>query len=91
MLRTRLCDLLGVEHPLISAPMAGTATAELASAVSGAGGFCMIGGSDSRGQPVQVDSLRGQIRATRERTDRPFGVGFILSYTGLEELVQVAL
>ena len=91
MLRTRLCDLLGVDHPLISAPMAGTATAELAAAVSNAGGLGTIGASDARGRPEQAGWLRDQIRATRERTDRPCGVGFILSYPGLEELIRVAL
>src|SRR5262245_39354842 len=86
MLQTRLCDLLGIEHPVINAPMAGTATAELAAAVSNAGGFGLIGGSGG-----DAEWLRVQIRATRERTDRPFGVGFISIYPGLDALVQVAL
>ncbi len=86
MLHTRLCDLLGVEHPIINAPMAGPAAAELAAAVSEAGGFGLIGGSS--GDP---DWLRAQIRAVRARTDRPFGVGFISSAPGLDELVRVAL
>ena len=34
MLTTPLCTLLGIEHPIISAPMGGTATAELAAAIS---------------------------------------------------------
>jgi nitronate monooxygenase len=86
MLHTPLCDLLGIEHPILNAPMSGTATANLATAVSKAGGFGMIGGT-SRGGP---DWLRTQIRAARERTDRPFGVGFISSFPGLDELIQVA-
>lgn len=86
MLHTRLCDLLGIEHPAISAPMTGTATADLAAAVSNAGGFGLIGGSG--GDP---DWLRAQIRATRERTDKPFGVGFISLYPGLDDLVRVAI
>ena len=86
MLHTRLCDLLEIEHPIISAPMAGTAGGELAAAVSAAGGFGLIGGSG--GGP---EWLREQIRAVRERTDRPFGVGFISSFPGLDELVRVAL
>ena len=86
MLRTRLCDLLKIDHPIINAPMAGAATAELAAAVSEAGGFGLIGaGSNS------PDWLREQIRTVRERTTRPFGVGFISSFPGLRELVQVAL
>ena len=86
MLHSRICELLEIEHPVISAPMAGVATAELAAAVSKAGGLGLIGAG--AGSP---DWLRDQIRAVRERTNRPFGVGFISSFPGLEELVQVAL
>src|SRR4051794_17991500 len=85
VLRTPICDLLGIIHPIINAPMAGTAGAALAAAVSEAGGFGMIGGSG--GDPQW---LREQIRAVRERTDRPFGVGFISSFPGLDDLVAVA-
>lgn len=88
MLHTRICDLLGIEHPIISAPMGGgTAAAELAAAVSEAGGFGLIGGTTHQGP----DWLRAQIREVRARTNRPFGVGFISSFPGLDELVQVAL
>lgn len=87
MLHTPLCDLLGIEHPILSAPMAGAAGAELAAAVSQAGGFGLIGGTTPGGQ----NWLRAQIRACRERTNRPFGVGFIASAPGVEALVQVAL
>jgi len=73
MLSTPLCALLGIDHPVLNAPMSGTATAELAAAVSGAGGFGMIGGTSTGGP----DWLRAQIRAARARTDRPFGVGFM--------------
>ena len=87
MLHTRICDLLGVDHPIISAPMANAAGAELAAAVSEAGGFGMIGGSSGN----DPGWLREQIRLVRERTDRPFGVGFISSRPGQESLYQVAL
>lgn len=87
MLSTPLCALLGIDHPLLNAPMSGTATAELAAAVSRAGGFGMLGGT-SRGGP---DWLRAQIRAVRAQTSRPFGVGFISSFPGTDDLVQVAL
>ena len=87
MLHTPLCDLLGIHHPLLNAPMGGTAAADLAAAVSGAGGFGMIGGTSRGG----ADWLRTQIRSVRDRTDRPFGVGFISSFPGTEDLVQVAL
>ena len=86
MLHTRICELLEIEHPIISAPMAGTAGGELAAAVSAAGGFGLIGGSSR-----DVPWLREQIRIVRERTDRPFGVGFISSFDGLDDLIEVAL
>lgn len=86
MLHTRICDLLGIEHPLLNAPMAGTANAALAAAVSEAGGLGIIGGSNGDGA-----WLRGQIRAVRERTNKPFGVGFISSRPNVAELTAVAI
>ncbi|HYF64341.1 MAG TPA: nitronate monooxygenase [Herpetosiphonaceae bacterium] len=87
MLSTPLCSLLGIEHPVLNAPMSGTAAADLAAAVALAGGFGMIGGTSGGGP----DWLRAQIRAVRAKTDRPFGVGFISAFPGLDDLVQVAL
>jgi nitronate monooxygenase len=78
--------MLGIEHPIISAPMAGRATADLVAAVSAAGGFGLIGGSTSG-----PEWLREQIRLVRERTDRPFGVGFISSSPDAPALVKIAL
>ncbi|MEZ4512619.1 MAG: nitronate monooxygenase [Chloroflexota bacterium] len=86
MIHTPLCDILGIDHPVLNAPMSGTATATLAAAVSNAGGLGMIGGSG--GGP---DWLRMQIRAARFKTGRPFGVGFISSFPNVDDLVQVAL
>ena len=85
MIHTRICEVLGIAHPIISAPMAGTATAELAAAVSEAGGLGLIGGTMMN----DPEWLRGQIRTVRERTQKPFGVGFISSFPGLDRLVQV--
>jgi len=86
MVHTRICDLLGIEHPILNAPMAGTANAALAAAVSEAGGLGIIGGSNGDGE-----WLRGQIRAVRERTNKPFGVGFISSRPNVAELTAVAI
>jgi nitronate monooxygenase len=86
MLRTRLCDLLGIEHPIISAPMAGSADANLAAAVSAAGGLGMIGASME-----SPDWLREQIALVRQRTDRPFGVGLITSSPDTDVLMDVIL
>jgi len=87
MITTALCTLLGIEHPILNASMAGTATGELAAAVSEAGGFGMIGGTNADG----ASWLREQIRIARSLTSRPFGVGFISSFPDTEELARVAL
>lgn len=86
MLHTPLCDLFGITHPVISAPMAGSAGAALVAAVSAAGGLGMLGGSLQG-----PDWLRDQIAEIRRRTDRPFGVGFITSAPDTAELMEVAL
>jgi nitronate monooxygenase len=87
MLHTRICDLLGIEHPIISAPMGSAAGPQLAAAVSGAGGFGMIG----TGISPNARWMREQINIARELTDKPFGVGFISSSPGLEEAIQVCI
>lgn len=87
MLTTPLCTLLGIERPILNASMAGTATGELAAAVSEAGGFGMIGGTSSGGGAW----LREQIHVARSLTSRPFGVGFISSFPDTAELARVAL
>jgi nitronate monooxygenase len=65
----RFTELLGVDHPLVQAPMAGVSTPDLAAAVSNAGALGSIGiGASS------VAQAREMIAATRARTDRPFNV-----------------
>ena len=86
MLRTRVCSLLGIDFPIISAPMAGTATAALATAVSKAGAFGMIGS----GLNPDPSWIKEQIQAVREKTDLPFGVGFISSAPGIEKVIEAA-
>ena len=87
MLKTRICSLLGIDFPIINAPMSRTAGAELATAVSKAGAFGMIGaGIDS-----DPSWITDQIQAVREKTDRPFGVGFISSASGIEKVIEAVL
>ena len=85
MIRTPLCDRLGITHPILNASMARTATGRLAAAVSNAGGFGMIGGS------AEPEWLREQIRVAKSLTDRPFGVGFISSFADTADLAAIAL
>ncbi|MFZ5671205.1 MAG: NAD(P)H-dependent flavin oxidoreductase [Pseudomonadota bacterium] len=71
-LRTPLCDLLDIEHPILLAGMGGVSYAELAAAVSNAGGYGVLGMA-GRGP----DFIRDQMRKVRGLTDRPFGVDLL--------------
>ena len=72
-MRTPLCDLLGITHPVLQAPMAAVVTPEMVASVGNAGGLGILPGVGLR-----PDALRAQIRRIRELTDRPFGVNLLL-------------
>ncbi|MBC8247263.1 MAG: nitronate monooxygenase [Deltaproteobacteria bacterium] len=80
VLRTPLCDMLGIEYPILSAGMGPTligettgAPVELVVAVSEAGGMGVLGGSG-----FTVDELRDAIREIKKLTDKPYGVDLLL-------------
>lgn len=74
MLHTRICDLLGIEHPIVLGGMGGGHTAApLVAAVSNAGGFGTLGVTG-----FSAASVQEQIGAIRAATDKPFGVNFLL-------------
>ena len=85
-LRTRLTELLGIEHPIIQGGMAWTATAELAAAVSNAGGLGIIGAGH-----MPTDVLRTEIRNAKSLTDRPFGVNLMLLTPHIDDIVDMVL
>jgi enoyl-[acyl-carrier protein] reductase II len=85
-LRTRITELLGIEHPIIQGGMAWTATWELVAAVSAAGGLGVIGAGH-----MPTDNLREQIRRAKAATDRPFGVNLMLLTPHIDDLVQMVL
>jgi enoyl-[acyl-carrier protein] reductase II len=68
-MQNRITEMLGVEHPIVQAPMGYIARAQLASAVSNAGGMGIIETSSG-----QLDAVREEIRMMRDLTDKPFGV-----------------
>jgi nitronate monooxygenase/enoyl-[acyl-carrier protein] reductase II len=72
MLRTRLCDLLGIEVPIILAPMGSATSAEFAAAVSNEGG---LGGIGSLFRAT--DAIKRDIDAVRELTNRHFAVNHV--------------
>lgn len=70
MLKTRVTDLLGIERPIVQGGMQGVGVAELASAVSNAGGLGIL---TALTQP-SPEALREEIRRCHDMTDKPFGV-----------------
>jgi NAD(P)H-dependent flavin oxidoreductase YrpB (nitropropane dioxygenase family) len=85
MLRTPLCDRLGIDLPILCAPMGFVTGPELAAAVSNAGGLGIL--SFSRNPP---EVLRQEIRRLRGQTPKPFGVNLLLP-AGVEAHVDVCL
>ena len=74
-MRTPLCDLLGIEHPLIQAPIGSASSPALAAAVANAGGLGMLALSWTA--PERIGAV---LDAVRELTDRPVGVNILLEW-----------
>jgi NAD(P)H-dependent flavin oxidoreductase YrpB (nitropropane dioxygenase family) len=84
---TRASRVLGIAYPIVQGGLARIARAELAAAVSNAGGLGQIavaGVSDP-------DSLRAEIRKAKQLTDAPFGVNFPVGFLAIDDLVDIAL
>jgi NAD(P)H-dependent flavin oxidoreductase YrpB (nitropropane dioxygenase family) len=73
VLRTELCELLGIEYPIMLAGMGAVARSDLVAAVSNAGGLGVLG---AVGLPLDV--MRQEIRRVKELTDKPFAVDIVL-------------
>ncbi len=100
ILRTKLCDILGIEYPIICAGMGPTligettgAPVDLVVAVSEAGGLGVLGGSG-----FTVEELRVAIREIKSKTKKPYGVDLLLPQKldlsggfGQEGLTEVSL
>ncbi|MBL0925364.1 MAG: nitronate monooxygenase [Sphingomonadaceae bacterium] len=71
----RITELLGVEYPIVQAPMGWIARAQLASAVSNAGGLGIIETSSG-----ELEDVRAEIVKMRELTDKPFGVNIAQAF-----------
>lgn len=85
-MKSRICDLLGIEYPVIQGGMAWVATAELAAAVSNGGGLGIIAAG---GAPADV--VREQIHKARTLTDKPFGVNVMLMSPFAEDVMKVVI
>lgn len=87
-MRTRLTELLGIEHPVMAAGMGGVSYHRLVAAVSDAGGFGCLGAST-----MASEEMVDEIRAVRARTTKPFGVDLLTALpdrlmTDVEALIR---
>ncbi|MEW6696177.1 MAG: enoyl-[acyl-carrier-protein] reductase FabK [Bacillota bacterium] len=85
-LRTRLCNLLEIEYPILQGGMAWVSTAELAAAVSEAGGLGIIGSGHA-----PTEWLEEQIKKTKSLTSKPFGVNVMLMSPFAEQNMQLII
>ena len=82
----RVCEILGIEKPVIQGPMAWISTAPLVAAVSNAGGLGVLGvGFAPEG------FIHEQIAATRALTNKPFGMNVIMIPPNLEHVTKIVL
>ncbi len=85
MIRTRICELLEIQHPVVMGGMGTGTSAELVAAVSNAGGFGTLGATN-----LNAKSIHEAVADVRERTDRPFGINFLLFWMD-DEAFEAAL
>jgi enoyl-[acyl-carrier protein] reductase II len=74
-IRNRVTEMLGIDYPVVQAPMGWIARSQLASAVSNAGGLGIIETSSG-----ELDVIKAEIAAMRTLTDRPFGVNIAQAF-----------
>ena len=74
-IRNRVTEMTGTDYPIIQAPMGWIARAQLASAVSNAGGLGVIETASG-----EFDNIRNEVAKMRDLTDKPFGMNVALSY-----------
>ena len=86
MIKSRICDIIGIKYPVFQGGMAWVADADLAAAVSNAGGLGIIAGMNMNGE-----QLRAEIKKVRVKTDKPFGVNVMLMSPYTPEVAEVII
>lgn len=86
MFKTELCDILGIEYPIIQGGMVWVSYSELCAAVSEAGGLGILAGGS-----MTADVLRQEIRLVKARTVNPFGVNVPIVRPNADDLVKVSI
>jgi NAD(P)H-dependent flavin oxidoreductase YrpB (nitropropane dioxygenase family) len=83
-LRTRACELFGIDYPIVQTGMGWVAGARLASATSAAGGLGILASAT-----MTFDELRKAVHEVKDRTDRPFGVNLRADQDDVLDRVQL--
>lgn len=86
MIKSVICDILGIKYPLFQGGMAWIADAKLAAAVSNAGGLGLISSIN-----FGTEAVREEIRKCRELTDKPFGVNIMLAAPNAAEIADMVI
>ena len=86
MFKTELCDILGIEYPIIQGGMVWVSYSQLCAAVSEAGGLGILAGGS-----MTADVLRQEIRLVKARTVNPFGVNVPMVRPNADDLVKVSI
>ena len=84
MIKSRVCEILGIEYPIFQGGMAWVADAELAAAVSNAGGLGLISAINAG-----TEAVRNEIRKCKTLTDKPFGVNIMLQAPDAAEIAEM--
>ena len=83
-MKSRVCEMLGIEYPIFQGAMAWIANASLAAAVSEAGGLGIIAGGTA-----PVDLIRKEVRKAKEITSKPIGVNIMLLSPYADEMAKM--
>ncbi len=86
MFKTPLCNLFGIEYPIILGGMLWVGKADLTAAVSEAGGLGIMGAGGMR-----IDEIESEIAIIKEKTQKPFGVNIPLVRPDSEEMINVSI
>lgn len=86
MIKSRICEILGIKYPIIQGGMAWIADASLAAAVSNAGGLGLISSVNAG-----TETVRNEIRKCKTLTDKPFGVNIMLQAPNAAEIAQMVI
>ena len=86
MIKSKICEILGIQYPIFQGGMAWIADAKLAAAVSNAGGLGIISSIN-----FGTEAVRDEIRKCRELTDKPFGVNIMLQAPNAAEVADMLI